>query len=768
VSALSPDRWREISPHLDHALSLDEAERASWLASLEAQNPATAHLIRKLLQEHNVLSGEKFLETAPEPPVSESRATGQKVGAYTLLSLIGQGGMGSVWSAERSDGSFERRVAVKFLHFSVAVGGGTERFQREGRILGRLAHPHIAELLDAGVTANGEPYLVLEYVPGQPITAYSDHQALDIRARIRLFLDVLSAVAHAHANLIVHRDLKPSNVIVRDDGQVKLLDFGIAKLLANDATAASEGLLTLEAGGAMTPQFAAPEQITGDPITTATDVYALGVLLYLLLTGHHPAGDNQCSPAELVKAIVDTEPQRPSEITAGHLGAGIAAQRFSTPEKLSRELRGDLDTILAKALKKNAAERYGSVTAFANDLERYLKHEPISARPDSFSYRANRFLRRNWLALGLTTFALVAVIVGTAATLIQARTARHQRDAALRERDRAERVTNLMTRMFKISDPNQTVGKGITAREVLDKASAEVTTELAQDPDLQAEMLSTIGVVYSNLGLFDRARSLLERSIQVGRTAGRASDPTVLRAMDNLGVVLLQQGHAAEAERWQREGLEVQRRLLGPESADVLGTMTDLANSIDAQGRHEEAIEMARKALDIQFRIFGPQDQRSLALMDNLAAMLGMSGRLQESEELEAKNIEITRKVYGPNNLRLLNSMSNQGDTLFYLGRYNEAKDIWEQARKVELRVLGPAHPETARSTYNLGCVAAEEGKREEAFSYLEASIDHLSPRTAPQITNDPVLTRLSGDPRFGPLVNRAKRHHPGEARCPL
>ena len=536
MSTLGPERWRELSPHLDHALSLDDKERAIWLTSLEEQNPEIAHLVRTLLQEHSVLSGENFLETAPEPPGNESSLTGQKVGAYTLLSPLGQGGMGSVWSAERSDGSFERRVAVKFLHFSVAARGGIERFKREGRILGQLAHPHIAELLDAGVSASGEPYLVLEYVEGEPITEYSDHHSLDISERIHLFLDVLSAVAHAHANLIVHRDLKPSNVIVRKDGEVKLLDFGIAKLLANDATSASQSLLTLEAGGAMTPQFAAPEQITGDAITTATDVYALGVLLYLLLTGHHPAGDEQRSPAELVKAIVDTEPKRASEITAGQAGVGLAAQRVSTPERLSRELRGDLDTILAKALKKNAAERYGSVPAFANDLQRYLKHEPISARPDSFSYRASRFIRRNWVALGLTMLALVAVITGTAATLMQARTARHQRDAALRERDRATRVTGLMTSMFKISDPNQTVGEGITAREVLDKASAQVTTELANDPDLQMEMMDAIGVVYSNLGLFDQARGLLEGSIQVGRAAGRASDPTVLRAMNDLGV----------------------------------------------------------------------------------------------------------------------------------------------------------------------------------------------------------------------------------------
>jgi len=306
VSTLSPERWREISPLLDHALSLDEKERAAWLQCFAAENPELGDLIRKLLREHSVLSDEKFLEATPEVPGNEGSLEGHKLGAYTLLSPIWQGGMGSVWLAERSDGRFERHVAIKFLHFSVAAQGGIERFKREGKILGQLTHPNIAELLDAGVTSTGEPYLVLEYVEGEPITEHCDRNTLDVRARVGLFLDVLSAVAHAHANLIVHRDLKPSNVLVRNDGQIKLLDFGIAKLLADDATPATATLLTLEAGGAMTPQFAAPEQITGAPITTATDVYALGVLLYLLLTGHHPAGDHQRSPADLVKAIVDT------------------------------------------------------------------------------------------------------------------------------------------------------------------------------------------------------------------------------------------------------------------------------------------------------------------------------------------------------------------------------------------------------------------------------------------------------------------------------
>ena len=298
---------------------------------------------------------------------------GQTIGPYTLISQIGQGGMGSVWLAERSDGRFERRVAVKFLNIALMGKSGEERFKREGSILGRLAHPHIAELVDAGVSAAGQPYLVLEYVEGDHIDRYCDQQRLDVEARIRLFLDVLDAVAHAHANLIVHRDLKPSNVLVRNDGQVKLLDFGIAKLLEGEGQEGGATVLTVEGGRAMTPEYAAPEQVTGAPVTTATDVYALGVLLYVVLTGQHPAGSGLRSPADLVKAIVDTEPTRPSEVvSATNANAKEtttnAARRTTTPDKLSRLLRGDLDTIVAKALKKNPQERYASVTALADDL----------------------------------------------------------------------------------------------------------------------------------------------------------------------------------------------------------------------------------------------------------------------------------------------------------------------------------------------------------------------------------------------------------------
>jgi eukaryotic-like serine/threonine-protein kinase len=417
MSKLSPDQWQVLSPHLDQALEMTDEERSTWLSFLKIENPALASQLEMLLQEHHMLTAEGFLESSALEPPGGPGLTGQTFGVYTIVSQIGHGGMGTVWLAERNDGRFERRVAIKVLNIALMGKGGEERFKREGHILGRLTHPHIAELIDAGVSPAGQPFLVIEYVEGDHIDLYCDQKGLDVRARVRLLLDSLRAVEKAHANLIVHRDLKPSNILVRTDGQAKLLDFGIAKLLDGDGKTA-ESPLTLEGGRALTPEYAAPEQLKGEAVTPATDVYASGVLLYVLLTGQHPAGSAPRTPAGLVKAILDTEPARPSEIVAPAQAntknaVTNAARRATTPDKLARSLRGDLDTILAKSLKKNPLERYSSIKDFADDLQRYLRHKPISARPDTIAYRTGKFVRRHRSSVAATLLATLALAGAT-------------------------------------------------------------------------------------------------------------------------------------------------------------------------------------------------------------------------------------------------------------------------------------------------------------------------------------------------------------------
>lgn len=553
MRTLSPERWREVSPYLDQVLSLPENERAAWLESFRVDRPDLADLIQELLDDHRALAQQQFLERSPVPGGTAS-LIGQKIGAYTLISPIGQGGMGSVWLAERSDGRFERRVAVKFLNISLIGKDGEARFKREGSIVGKLAHPHIAELIDAGVSASGQPYLVLEHVEGDHIDRYCDKHKLDVEERIRLFLDVLGAVSVAHANLIVHRDLKPSNVLVSKNGQVKLLDFGIAKLLESEGEE-SPTAITGEGGGAMTPEYAAPEQITGAQVTTATDVYALGIVLYVLLTGQHPVGEKVRSAADLVKAIVDTEPMRPSQVVATPLkeeskdADAKAAQRSTTPDKLNRLLRGDLDTIVGKALKKNPQERYSSVSAMGDDLRRYLKHEPISARPDTLAYRAGKFVRRNRASVALVTVALVAVMAGATGTVFQARAARRQRDIAFRQLARAERMNDLNQFLLYEAGPSDAALK---VGDLLDQASQIVEREnYSADPANHVELLITIGSLYIDKDQQDKASRLLLQAYQLSRGLQEPS----IRAKASCALAVAFAGEPERAQSLIQEGL---------------------------------------------------------------------------------------------------------------------------------------------------------------------------------------------------------------------
>ncbi len=761
MAAISPEQWQEVSPYLDHALSLSPEDRHAWLQSFSAERPDLAGLMQKLLEHHLAAAQENFLEQQPPLPISASTA-GQIIGPYTLISLLGQGGMGTVWLAERSDGRFERRVAIKFLRFSVASHGGADRFKREGKILGQLSHPHIAELMDAGVTLNGEPYLVLEHVEGKHIDHYCDNHHLDIELRIRIFLDVLSAVAQAHASLVVHRDLKPANILVRNDGQVKLLDFGIAKLLGDETGSADATLLTIEGGGAITPQFAAPEQITGGAITTATDVYALGIVLYILLTGQHPAGASTRSAAELVKAITETEPLRASNAVASCVEA-VARDRSATSDKLRRQLRGDLDTIVAKALKKVPHERYTSTLALADDLQRYLAHEPISARPDTFAYRARKFIRRNRVAVVLSVFAFFAVAAGVTGTLIQTRTARLQRDAALRERDRAQRIADFTIGIFKVSDPSERVGNAVTAREVLDKASKDISTSLAKDPDLQAQMMHVMGKAYSSLGLLHRAQTLFEQSIRAGTSATGPESPETMVAMRDLAWSMFQQGHLADAEALERKVIDVQGRVLGPENIETLNSMGNLADILIEQGKNTKGETLDREVLEKKKHLLGPEAQGTLSSMDNLAVALARSGKLPEAAKLEEETLAIQIRVTGRENLSSISCMINLAAMNMDMGRDDEAEKELRQALDLETRVLGPNQPETALTAYNLAEILARHDRSDEALSLLGQAIDHgLHPRIDLKIEKEPDFKSLRRDPRFLALVADAKQRAAG------
>jgi eukaryotic-like serine/threonine-protein kinase len=512
------DRWRAVEPHLDRILDLADSDRAAELSRLRASDPDLAAELARLLALGEDVDRERFLEDAPAAPPRAASLAGQTVGAYTLIEPLGQGGMGSVWLARRSDGRFEGRAAVKLLNASLVGRAGEERFRREGSILARLADPHIARLLDAGVSDWGQPYLVLEHVDGNPIDVFCDAKRLGIEARLRLFLDMADAVSQAHASLVVHRDIKPSNVLVDRDGRVKLLDFGIAKLLEDDG-AGLETALTREGGRAFTPEFAAPEQLTGSAVTTATDVHALGTLLYLLIAGHHPAGSARSSPAELLKAIVETDPARPSEAA----NEAEAAARSTTREGLRRQLRGDLDTIVTKALKKNPAERYVSVDAMASDVRRYLANEPIAARPDTFGYRAAKFVRRHRAGVALGALVAIAALAGTAAIVWQAEEARKQRDAAQAQLARATASSEFLGFLLSAAAP---AGKKFVVTDLLDEGERVIEKQFRPDDPLRAELLADIGKLHLTAQRLEKAQPVLERA----EKAASGSDDPALRA----------------------------------------------------------------------------------------------------------------------------------------------------------------------------------------------------------------------------------------------
>lgn len=681
MSKVNPESWQAISPYLDQALAMPDEERGPFVASLHEHDPELAILLKSLLAEHGLLTEEGFLEQLPALPPGYAAFAGRVVGSYRLVSPIGEGGMGSVWLAERSDGRFERRAAVKFLSFALAGKSSEQRFRREGLILGRLSHPNIAELVDAGVFANGQPYLVLEYVDGEHIDRYCDRRRLDLETRLRLVLDVLAAVAHAHANLVVHRDIKPPNVLVRNDGQVKLLDFGIAKLLESEGKTESATLLTHEGGAVLTPAYAAPEQLTGGIVTVATDVYALGVLLFVLLTGRHPAGPGIHSPADLIKAIVDTAPPSLSQAVAkpgAESAEETAAARNTTPERLQRALRGDLDTIVAKALKKKPQERYASVTAFADDLGRYLKHQPIGARPDTLAYRAAKFVRRNRIAVALAALAFVASVAGILGTAVQARTARLQRDFALRQLSRAETINGLNAFLLSDAAPS---GKPFTVDALL--ARAQQIAERQSGTDInRLELLISIGSQYTVQDDYAKARPLLEEAY---RTSKRLPDlSTRGRAACGLAQTLSRQGEPGRAEDLFEEGMralpdepifaadrlvcllrgseiaqnrgdpnagiaraQAAERLLAqsPYKSDLLelDTQITLAGAYSADARHSDAGAAFKKAAARLAALGRDDTQMAGTVFNNWGVNLILAGRPLEAEQVLRRSIAISR-----------------------------------------------------------------------------------------------------------------------------
>jgi serine/threonine protein kinase/tetratricopeptide (TPR) repeat protein len=735
---LSPDRWRVLSPYLDQALEIAPDERDGWFASIARRDPTIAADLQAILANQEVVKESHFLERPVldrREAVSHSLA-GQVVGSYRLVSFIGQGGTGSVWLAERCDGRFEGQAAVKLLNISLVGRAGEERFRREGTILARLRHPRIAHLIDAGVSPAGQPYLVLEHVDGQSIDRHCDEHELSIEARIRLFLEVLDAVAQAHANLIVHRDIKPANVLVSVDGEVKLLDFGIAKLLerADWGTASVEdsGVLLRGSASGLTPEYAAPEQISGGAVTTATDVYGLGVLLYVLLTGQHPAGDAAQSPDTLVRAIVSVEPPRVSQAVVSETKslealARHARQCGTTPRTLRRLLRGDLDAIVAKALKKDASDRYASVSALADDLRRYLRHEPISARPDTVRYRTARFTRRHVGAV--LTFAAVATLVGGMAVVYTTRLA-SERDRAQREAERAAKVSEALTRLLTSADPiaSRATGEALTVRSMLDSGAEQMQRELAGQPEAQAEILTVMGRIYRRFGAFDKAQLLLQQALISGRTAFGAEHVRVAQTLNDLGALQTETGDYAAAERNLEEALAMRRRLLGPEHADVAITLVELGRVYQDLGFNQRAEPLMRESLAIRRKVLGERHGETAVSLNAVASVLRLNGDLAGAEGPLQESLELNREMRGESHPNTGTSLHDLALVAVAKGDYAAAEGLFRQGLERHRTSLGDKHPVVAITLNGLSRSLVAQGRFDEAVSTLEEALEIARP----------------------------------------
>ena len=719
-----PALWQRLSPLIDELLDLPDGARADRLRALREQDAALTAELEAFLAASGRADHAAFLAgVADDAVLAAPTLQGRRLGAYTLVTPLGQGGTGSVWRARRDDGRFDGEVAIKLLHLSLLGQSGASRFRREGAILARLAHPHIARLLDAGISEGGQPYLVLELVEGERIDRHCDALRLSVDQRLDLFAEVLAAVAHAHSHLVIHRDIKPTNILVDRSGSVKLLDFGIAKLIEDGADTATQ--ITREGARAMTPEYAAPEQLRGDAVTTATDVYALGVLLYELLTGRHPTAPLRGGTAQAIRATLDTEPEPMSRawepVDDPDDLAEVAALRDSAPASLRRQLRGDLEQIVARALRKLPEERYASVDAFAEDLRRYRAHEPVSARPDTVAYRLARFVRRHRGGVAAAVLTGVAIVAGVVGTVTQARRAEQQARAAQVERDNALRDLQFANASRDVLTflLSQGRARSMTSLELLAGAEQLTEQQFASDPVTRGRLQMLLGIEYGNLLEFERSKAVLTRAL----ASAQAGDSVELLANVEcmLASTLGDQGQVDEAFALFDKGIARIRPAAG-ETSGVLAACLQMRADLNAQrGRPQAMFDDAQAALAqlgtprADQRVLANSLQilsaealgrlgrtaeavagyeRSIADMEsmgrlrttraairynNFSRVLYVGGQMKRAAEMAARGLEIVRTGGEANTINAIVE-ANQARALIELGRFDEARTLTEHA----------------------------------------------------------------------------------------
>ena len=724
-----PEQQRQVLEICDRALEFAPEARAKVIAEACGQDPVLQAEVDSLLA---LLAGAgPFLEDRCAP-VAVPRHAGTQLGPYHLVEKLGEGGMGTVWLAERRDPGFTQRVAIKFVRGAISTTELLARFESERRILAGLNHPYIAGLIDAGATSAGEPYLVMEYVEGTPIDRYCNDRRLDLAARTRLLIKVAMAVQAAHQNLVVHRDLKPNNVLITADGLPKLLDFGIAKLARHDSLEPAEtGATTLYGHGAMTPNYASPEQILEGRVTTASDIYSLGVLAYELLVGELPYRLDARSPRELVRMMETLSVPRPSQRLANsgasERPAQIAHARSTTPRRLTSSLAGDLDNILLMALRVDPARRYGSAAQFAEDLARYLDRKPVEARPDTFVYRTTRFLQRHWLPSSAAAAVLVSMVAGVIAFAWQA-------DQARAERDKTLLVNTFLQSILIEADPYQ-AGADATIRDVLRAADAMIAERFAGLPDLEAPLRRTIG--YTQLGLLDltAAEANLSRAHEINLALFGPRAQATLQTAADLAWMAFRRGELDAA-------LEGYDRVVAQLDADLpdefrLSILNDYGVVLLDVGELERAIALFEDILEKE-RELGIEPAREATFANNIASGYHDLDDNERAEHWYRRAIALGRALpRADTNPDLAIHLNNLGVLLRGRNRDDEVLALFEESHAIRVAALGPTHGFTGYSHLQLGRQLLDMQRVNEAGPHLERALaisEATLPDTSPQV----------------------------------
>ena len=769
-------RDARIDEIFDRLLDLPVPERATSLELACGDDPEVKAAVERLLafsdRPHSALET-TALQAVPWPQEHEAPASarGERIGPYRLLGELGRGGMGVVFMAERDDGHFNQRVALKVMRPGTENVELRRRFEQERQIIARLDHPHIARLFDGGVTEDGRPYSAMELIEGLPITDYCDQQQLAVEQRLELFEKVASAVHYAHQNLVVHRDLKPSNILVTAQGEIKLLDFGIAKLLDLSEIAGDlgDGVAVTRTGRIpMTPLYASPEQLRGDAVTTASDVYQLGLLLFELITGERAreetgdASPLSSSPFSSQFAPVPAPSTAIRGLDEERLEA-IAGTRKTTPRALIKTLRGDLDTIVLTSLHQELDRRYPSAAELALDLKRYREGFPLSAKRDSLAYRTRQFLLRNKIATAIVATFLLLLIGYTITVTIQ-------NERIARERDRAERVLSFALGLYSAGDPNEALGPEIDAATIIDRGVERLGTELDGEPDIQSDLLVYFARVYKRLGKMDRAEQLFRRAVKLrrevygrnhvksidalhdlGRHLIEADDPqaaTIMQevleqrravlgenhpstatALSDLGVFLRSNGRHRESEDYLRQALKAHRQQ-DPTSEEVAIDLSELSWTLKLLGRPEEAEPLIREALEIDRAHFGERHPEVATAWNNLASTLWQLERWPEGDKAMETSLEIQRSLYGEAHPDIAISLGNLGGSLLKRGDLERAAELYGQALEMRKELVGPRHPRVAQSAAQLGEILHQLGRLEEGEELLLLSLDIFEEQT--------------------------------------